>query len=143
MPVIKTSLSLDPRLAPKIARRGANRSGVINRDLERYYTLLDRALASTTLTEAEAWLLVDVLNGTIMDATTAHMLWAEVEDGIRLDRLADKWELDGPALVEKLRGLTELQSMVLVDAAERFWEDEDRPSTSAEIGMYFNLREEE
>ena len=40
------------------------------------------------------------------------------------DRLAEKWGVDGPALVEKLRGLNEMQALAIIDAAERFWQDD-------------------
>ena len=76
---------------------------------------------------AEACLIVDSLNGSIMDANTAQVLWAGIADSIRLDGLDKKWDVDGPALVEKLQGLNVLQAMALVDAAERFWEMENVP----------------
>ncbi len=122
MPVIKTSLTLDPRVKEFIAKRGDNRSGMINRDLERYYVLLSRALKSVPLTVTEASLIVDVLNGTIIDGNTACFLWAEVQDGINLEKLDKKWNIDGDSFVQRLRELNDFQAMALIDAAEIFWQ---------------------
>jgi hypothetical protein len=72
-----------------------------------------------------------------MDANSAHMLYAEAEDGITLEDLAEKWEVDGSALVEKLKGYSDIQCLAICDAAERFWEtaDENRsiPETVREV----------
>lgn len=105
----------------QIALRGENRSATINRDLERLYAMYERTIQETPLTLAEGCLLVDCLNGSLMDARTAGLLWANIEDGIKYDGLDEKWELDGKAFVDKLRGLTTFQCMALIDAAERFW----------------------
>ena len=105
----------------EVAVRGENRSQTINRDLERLYDLYRRAIQETPLPLAEASLLVDCLNGSLVDARSAGMLWANVEDGIKYDGLEGKWEVDGKALVEKLRRLNQVQCLALIDAAERFW----------------------
>ena len=114
-------------LEEELSLRGDNRSNIINRDLERLYTLYRRAIREVPLTMAEACLIADSLNGSMMDANTAQVLWAGIADSIRLDGLAEKWDVDGPALVEKMQGLSALQAMALVDAAERFWEMENVP----------------
>ncbi len=114
----------DPLLA-EVSSRGDNRSGIISRDLERLYTLYRRALAQVPLTVEEACLIVDALNGAKLEADTARLLWAEIEDACHLDHLDEKWQVDGRALVQKLRELNEIQAMALVDAAERFWEASD------------------
>lgn len=119
--VEKLSVSLRPAVVEQLMARGA-RSTIINRDLERLYTLYRRALAQTRLTVDEACLIVDALNGSLHDANSARMVWASIEDACRLDGLGAKWEVDGPALVQKLQELTEVQAMAVIDAAERFWE---------------------
>jgi len=110
-----------PDIAREIDTRGDNRSAIVTRDLERLYSLYRRSMKEVTLTVAEGSLLVDALNGSLMDAASAALLWAEIEDAIKLDNLAEKWNVDGQALVEKLKGLTAIQSLAIVDAAERFW----------------------
>lgn len=133
----RKSIYLHPEVDAQIkqrggdAQRGGNRSMVINRDLERLYVLYDRALKETPLTPAQACLIVDCLNGTMMEARSAGLLWAEIKDGIKYDGLDEKWELDGPALVEHLRSLSVLQGMALIDAAERFW---NLPDAERDIG---------
>lgn len=101
--------------------RGDNRSGIINRDLERLYTMYRRAIREVPLALAEAQLIIDALNGSIFDAQSAPMLWANIEDACKLDGIDDKWGVDGPALVEKLHGLSAFHCMALIDGSERFW----------------------
>lgn len=90
------------------------------RDLDRYYTLLARALGMVSLAPNEALAICDALNGSRMDATSAAFLWAEIADALP-DGLAAKWDIDGPALVARLRALTPAQSLAIVDAVERWW----------------------
>lgn len=121
----------------EIQARGDNRSHVINRDLERLYALYKRALKEVPLSVQEAWLLVDVLNGSLMDANTARLLWANVEDGCALDGLDKKWEVDGKALAEKLRNLSDFQNMALIDAAEKFWQANNGSMTDDDLQKFF------
>ena len=114
-------LYLYPETQKALSTRGDNRSAVINRDLGRLYELYGRAIREIPLALDEARLIVDMCNGTIFDARTAPLLWASVEDACHLDGLDEKWGIDGPVLVEKLKGLTQLQALALADAAEQFW----------------------
>lgn len=129
MPADRIQIRLGPGpLTSAVAARGGaadngSASEVARRDLGRYYDLLALALASVDLTEGEASLIVDALNGTIIDVSTAQLLAAEVEDGLG-DGLAEKWGVDGGALVAKVRAWTLAQRMAVCDAAERFWGDE-------------------
>lgn len=133
-------VSFQPAILEQLTLRGS-RSTVINRDLERLYTLYDRALREVELTTGEACLVVDVLNGSLMDANTARLLWASVEDGIRLDGLAEKWGVDGKALVEKLKGLNDIQALALVDAGERFWQAPNEGETKERVRQAFGIKE--
>ncbi len=111
-------------LEPAIIERqspGQSVGRVADRDLGRYYQLVQDELARITLSEAEASLVVDALNGTIMEPHTYRLLWAEVDDAVRLDGLDRKWGVDGDALVTKLRALSPGATMAVVDAAERYW----------------------
>lgn len=118
----RITITIPEKVLREVDARGDNRSAVISRDLERYYTLLQRVIKRVRLSVEEACLIVDALNGILIDANTVQLLWANVADAISLDRLDQKWGIDGQFLIEKLRGLNELQAMALVDAAERFWE---------------------
>ena len=117
-------------------------SVTINRDLERLYALYARATREVPLSLDEARLIVDCCNGTIHDVNTARMLWASVEDACELDGLDEKWGVDGPGLVERLKNLSQVQALALVDAAERFWSLPDGArDLDSDIRRLFNLRE--
>jgi hypothetical protein len=121
----KLSISLDERLLPELDARGEERSAVLSRDLARYYALLREARAQLRerLTPGELSAVIDVLNGHLFspDILRGIEIWANVEDGCRLDGLDRKWEIDGAALVEKLKGLSLPEVHTLADATERFW----------------------
>ncbi len=89
------------------------------RDLERYYYMIRSS--TPEFSEAEARLLVDALSGIITEPHTAHLLWAVVDDAIRLGRLDEKWRVDGWALVQRLRGMTSFELLAIADAVERVW----------------------
>ncbi len=96
---------------------------VVRRELERYYAVLRDELTRVRLTEGEASLIVDAMNGSITDHYSYNLLWANISDAISLDGLDAKWQVDGAALVEKLRSLTPGAAMAVSDACERFWQD--------------------
>ena len=101
-------------------RQTGTRHAVAKRDLERYYALLRRELRTVNLSREEVLLLLDISNGTLWEPHSIPMLWSEVEDSLE-DGLAEKWGVDGPALVERLKGLTAGQAFAIVDALERAW----------------------
>lgn len=137
---MKTSIHVYERIYRELESRGDNRSGTINRDLERLYTMYARAIKEVPLSLPEAQAIVDCCNGTIYDARSAPLLWASIEDANNLDGLDDKWGIDGPALVEKLKGLSQLQALALIDAAERFWNLPDgERDLDADVGKFFNV----
>lgn len=112
---------LDSQIEERISEIGGSTAGgVTQRDLGRYYEMLQIGLAAVHLSPGEAGLIVDALNGTWVDLNTAQLLHVEVEDSLQHD-LAAKWDVDGAALVEKLRGYTLVQRMAIADAVERFW----------------------
>lgn len=120
----KLSITIDSELLPELDARGEERSGVIRTDLGRYYRLLAdaRTRLRDLLTSAELSAVIDVQNGHwYADILYADEIWANVEDGCRLEGLAEKWQIDGPALVEKLKRLPLLEVHALADATVRFW----------------------
>jgi hypothetical protein len=121
---MKTVIAFRPgELLPALLERGVEdaRHLVARRDLERYYALLRDALASVRLEEAEALLLADVLNGTLVDAHSYRLLWAEVEDACRQDGADRRWGVDGLALAARLRAMAPCELMAIADAVERAW----------------------
>lgn len=100
-----------------------NVSGAISRDLERYYAALERARKSLRekLSTAEVSAVLDNLNGVWhAEPFSIGLIYANVADGLE-DGLAEKWKIDGPALVAKLKALSFSESAALVDCAERWW----------------------
>lgn len=99
---------------------GDSLSGSINRIADRYYEVMRRSRID--LTPAETAAVRDALNGWLAEpaATIAGGPALEVEDALP-DGLAEKWNIDGPALVGKLRALTFAQEVALVDATEQYW----------------------
>lgn len=120
MPQISVRLPDD--FTAKLEERG-DRAGVIRSTLDRYWDLLQRARPALRekFSAAELSLIADASNGTIYDTWSIPALWMGIEDSINLDGTADKWSVDGPALVDKLKALTPAESHALVDAVERFW----------------------
>lgn len=126
MPATKISITIGDVLGEIDARgeRGAvNRSGTINRDLERYYEILryGRQALRDRLSTAEIAAILDNLNGCwLSEPVSVRLIYANVEDGLA-EGLAKKWQIDGPALVAKLKALSFAESCALADASERWW----------------------
>ncbi len=74
------------------------------------------------LSHAESMLITDALNGVIvMPETAEQQLWLEVEDAIAHRQLDQKWNVDGAALVEKLKKLSHDAAIEIVDNVNKFW----------------------
>jgi len=128
MPIEKLSITMQDSVLAAVDARGdrgeANRSGVISRDLNRYYTALtySRAKLRDLLSESELSLILDVTNRTwFSEPFTIQALWAEVSDGISLEGMDKKWKVDGKSLVEKVKNLDFITLLALADACERWW----------------------
>lgn len=75
------------------------------------------------LTVPEWCLIFDTMNGCWMQENAALLpgqLFG-IADSIRLEQIDEKWGVDAPALLEKLRTLDYAGWLALVDAAERWW----------------------
>lgn len=121
-----TSMRLPETIQAQVdTRAGADGAPafVIRRDLERYYEALawERQELRKRYTPAELSLIADACLTVIFDDTAAvRMLWAEVADAIRLEGLAEKWGVDGAALVKQLQEQPLTADAALVDAIERW-----------------------
>ncbi|MDD3654996.1 MAG: hypothetical protein PHO01_12620 [Desulfotomaculaceae bacterium] len=133
------SIYLRPELEAELEARGSNRNHIIHRDLERLYTLYRLALREVKLTLPECWFIADMLNGSLVDAYSAGTLWASAEDACALDGLDKKWQVDGKALVKKLKALSPVQALALVDAAERFWQANTGSMKDEDIKKFFGV----
>jgi hypothetical protein len=70
----------------------------------------------------ELMLMIDVFNATALTPQLAGQhLVLQVHDGIKLDRLDHKWEIDGKELINKLAELTIFESACLEIWANGFW----------------------
>ena len=112
--------------------QSTDRSSVIARSLDRYFYALAAARRGlrSRFSEEEQGLLLDVASGHAKHALPDGCLFSspcavgfiehEVAAGIA-DGLAEKWHVDGPALLKKLAALTYAEKLALIDAAERWW----------------------
>lgn len=94
---------------------------LVSESFERlYYGTLDELRG--LFTEGEKGLMLDVMNGTMISASTpgAH-LPANVADGIALDALDEKWAVDAEGLRLKLGGLPRAQLHMLEIWCSRHW----------------------
>lgn len=111
-----------------------NRSAVIREHLARYYDILRRGRATlrATLTNDEALCLVDLCNGTLFEAWSIHLLYANMEDSLEMGEGYDtKHNVDGQALLAKVKSLDISATSALVDTIERFWHGTQKPPMEA------------
>lgn len=81
-----------------------------------------RKFQSLKLSHAESMLITDALNGIIIDRDNAEaQLPIEIEDALSHNNLAEKWSVDGDALLEKLRKLSHDAALEIVDSVNKFW----------------------
>lgn len=138
MAIDKISVSLPSELLDEIGLRddGEGRSGTIANCLSRYFAALQMARRglSKLLSDDEVSLILDVLNGVAFhDQYGYQMIFAEVADGIELNKLDKKWKVNGKSLVAKVQGLNFCESVALADASERWWKrvgDGENPETN-------------
>lgn len=113
---------------------GESRSLVAQRDLGRYYALLERARRElragagkvACFTPEELALICDACNGTWFEPPMFGALLLGVSDAIKLDRLDAKWGVDSGMLLDKLEALDALEEWAVIDAVERFWSNPER-----------------
>jgi len=141
------SISLPAPIEARIKNRaGADTtfSGQIQDDISLCWSLLDRGLAQARkkLSQAEAKLLLDVQNATFWDASQLSIwlgggLHHQVSDGIDLDGLDKKWGLDGPALLDKINDLTDLETVALLDWCRWMWRNHEQVGLwDGELGKF-------
>jgi hypothetical protein len=119
---------------------------IARRELERYYLALDAELRAVNLTEREALLLCDLLNGSVISAdlpdvpevSSPAAIRYELYDAIRLDRIDGKWNVDGAGLLRRVEGWSYTQSLAVRDAVTRWWliqEGRDATECLVEVGL--------
>lgn len=104
-------------LESELAARGTSLSAVALRDLNRYYTALESALAEAHINESDLDYLADILASSYLEPTMARYLWSEVQDAER--GYAKRHNIDAANLRDRLRKLPEFAGLAIVDAIER------------------------
>ena len=98
--------------------------------LESFPNLFAKEMAGIKekLNERELKLIIDVFNGLLPTPILAgHHLLASVEDGIRLDNLDMKWEIDAQVLLDKIEALSPAQRAILEIWAIGYWQHDPLP----------------
>ena len=79
-----------------------------------------------TFTENELKLMIDIMNGTMLNPSLAGQhLKSNIEDGISLDHLDTKWEVDGNDLISKLGDMSVPEIFFLEIWIQGFWIQSD------------------
>ena len=131
MPAVKLSITLPEELRETIIDRAAedtSLSGQIQDDIGLIYSLLGQLMKYVypILSKDEAQLILDVQNGAFWDHTQVFSwlhggLAHNVSDGIALDRLDEKWSIDGRALLDKLNAFDNATTIAVLDWARHMW----------------------
>lgn len=117
---ISTSIYLPNDLNAAIHLRGQKRSQIISRDLQRLYSMYERALVlRIKLTPEEVLTIADAVIGLIYTPQTVSVLWQEIEDAIKIDKIDKNWNVDGRQLIEKLKNMHEFDLLAILDGVER------------------------
>ena len=80
----------------------------------------ERAFLQSLFTASEMGAILDACNGWLIDTASIAHISIEVADALP-GGLAEKWAIDGPALLEKLERLGYFSCWVLTDAITRWW----------------------
>jgi len=117
----RTSIYLNPPLSE--ALKGADSiSGRLGQVCARYAETNRRARIRQRFSEAELNAMRDVCNDTIFWPAQLidGAVLADFEDSL-IDGIAEKWDIDAPATIAKLRDLTYPDQVALVEDIEVFW----------------------
>lgn len=117
----RTSIYLNPPIEAALIHADSI-SGRIGNICDRYAQIVRRARIAQRFSGAELNALRDCCNGTIFSPAEliSGAVLANFEDSAP-DGLYDKWGIDGAATAAKLRTLTYVDQVALVEDIERFW----------------------
>ncbi|MFP4453258.1 MAG: hypothetical protein ACLFPI_07815 [Desulfobacterales bacterium] len=128
------SFSLPEHLVERLDTRidkswGISRSEALSRDLDTYYSLLEIAVRKVRrmITRNEAYLILDAMNGTVVETGQAAELWMgtalqhNIADAIAYDALSQKWDVDKDELLSKLNSLEHFERYALADWSRQMW----------------------
>lgn len=127
------TVEIESRIQPGTEdARGPGRGSVVRESLERYFALLEaeRRELRKLFTGSECAVMLAILNGTIMSASSMQAIEHEFEDGIYVDAdgnftgaegLDGDTTIDVEAFMAKVKRLRLAQRFAVADAAERWW----------------------
>lgn len=138
MAKLKRSISIGPETLDKVKERGEKLSYVIDRDLTRLYAMYERALRQASLTINEASLIVEALNGVLIEPSTVKYLSSEIKDAVQMRGLNQKWKVDVDKLLNKVKG--EFQWLAIADAAERCGQQASREDLHEVVKKFFYVQ---
>jgi len=129
--MFRTTISINDNLADDVKKRakeGRFEMSIpqrVEKDLSTFYAFLEREkkLLKGTFTDNEAKLMLDCLNGTILDPYSAQLLEAGFEDGIDLDGLDKKWEIDKAEFLSKFKSMSIIRKWSIYELSTEFWHD--------------------
>jgi hypothetical protein len=121
-----------PRISPQVGdwleKTFSSRTSGAEYTLEAFYHLYRKTLAGVRgrFDQGELCLMLDVFNGTYLTPMIAgeHLLINAV-DGMALDGLDEKWEVDRELFTGKLKSLTQIEAACLEIWATGFWRGGD------------------
>lgn len=111
--------------------------------VDAYINLRKRVLHNIKghFTPNELKLLVDNQNGTIFSAdlfSSAQTLLHAVEDGISLDGIDQKWEVDTKPFFKKINALSDSEAYFLREEIDRFWNHLDDKDLDSFVNQFTN-----
>ena len=121
-----------PRISDKSAEWYKHTFGTVNAGAEyildsvpqMYRITLDRLKGR--FSRGELMVMVDVNPGALTARIAGQHMGMQVADGIALDHLDEKWEIDGKKLNEKIAGLTIFETACLELWVKAFWENHEQ-----------------
>jgi hypothetical protein len=130
MQVQRLSITMPAHTLAQVEARQANpqdeqstdRSATIAKSLDRYFYALNSARRDLRerFSAGEQGLLIDVLNGTLFGSPCAIGFLEHEVAAALIDGAAERWHVDGAALMKKLKALSYVEKLALIDAAERW-----------------------
>lgn len=135
--IVKTA----PRIIEKTADFYRGKFDTLNAGLEYVLEATPDLYAHTMhalrgkFTRGELMLVIDAMNGHWYNPHGAGQeMTPNVADGIALDRLDEKWEIDGAALNQKLAALTMFDRACLEIWVQAFWNQVDHSNVEEYVG---------
>lgn len=117
----RTSIYLNPPIAEAL-KSADSISGQLGKICDRYAETNRRARIAQRFSEAELNAFRDCCNGTWFEPAQLidGAVLANFEDSLQ-DGIAEKWGIDAPSTIAKLRELTYPDQVALVEDIEAFW----------------------